>query len=127
MYAIRCFDFPKFYSSDEPFRACSTVFHDQDNFDTSIHNCQRDFDVLNDTSQSWGLVMNAGKCVVMRFTPRNCSLQYSGVSPYTIGSAHLNFVESHSDLGITIDRSLRFHAHIRRIYKNSWSHNDKFT
>ena len=31
-----------------------------------------------------------------------------------VGGQHIRFVESHSDLGITIDRNLKFHDHIRR-------------
>ena len=75
---------------------------------------QRDIDVLVDTSRSWGLLMNVSKCVCLRFCSRSLAAQHDGESPYTVGSERIRFTSSHSDLGVTIDRSLKFHDHIRR-------------
>ena len=86
---------------------------DPDVPDSFIEN-QRNIDKLVEKGNSWGLFMNKQKCVVMRFSPKNSTLPYSGVSPYKVDDSYINFVESHSDLGIVIDRSLKFHNHIRR-------------
>ena len=56
--------------------------------------------------------MNSSKCVAMRFCPSSSDIQVSGVSPYKIGQEYIAFVQSHSDLGITVDRALKFHSHI---------------
>ena len=60
------------------------------------------------------LNMNQDICVVMPLTPRNPSVPLTGVSPYLKFGVSLKFVESHTDLGVIIDRSLKFHSHIRR-------------
>ena len=73
---------------------------------------QQDIDTLVNTSASWGLNMNGNKCVAMRFCPSSSDIQVSGVSPYKIGQEYIAFVQSHSDLGITVDRALKFHSHI---------------
>ena len=38
----------------------------------------------------------------------------TGVSPYVVAGSPINFVESHGDLGITIDKSLKFHSYIKK-------------
>ena len=63
-------------------------------------------------SSSWGLKMNIDKCVVMRFCRNRYDVQFTGVSPYHIEGKSINFVTSHSDLGVTVDRDLKFHSHI---------------
>ena len=83
--------------------------------DAYVERTQKDINTLVHTSQSWGLKLNDSKCVVMRFSPRNCDLPYTGESPYKIDNVFLKFVECHKDLGITIDRSLKFHVHIRKV------------
>ena len=57
--------------------------------------------------------MTQSKCKVTRFSPRNCPLSHSGPSPNSIDGTTLYFVESHSDLGVTIDKDLKFHRHVR--------------
>ena len=57
--------------------------------------------------------MNPSKCKVMRFSPRNCPLSHSGPSPYSIDGTSLDFVESHSDLGVTVDKDLKFYCQVR--------------
>ena len=80
---------------------------------TGIEHLQRDINTLVDTAASWGLSMNVGKCTCLRFGPRslgNCNI---GPSPYKIGPKILKFSAVHEDLGIKIDRKLKFHEHIR--------------
>jgi hypothetical protein len=79
--------------------------------------CQRDIDILCNTAESWGLSMNIAKCVVMRFQRGNPD--WGDRAPHDNGyfmrDVPMEFVESHSDLGITIDLSLKFHVHIRGV------------
>ena len=79
-----------------------------------IQIAQNNIDKLVTTSFSWGLTMNTSKCVCIRFSPKSCVLPYVGPSPYKIGLVNIDFVESHCDLGITVDRTLKFHSHIAR-------------
>ena len=57
--------------------------------------------------------MKKEKCVAMRFSPKNSILPYTGISPYKVNDSYMKFVESYSNLGIVIDRSLKFQYHIR--------------
>ena len=41
-------------------------------------------------------------------------LSFVGPSPYKIGLVIIEFVESHCDRGITVDRTLKFHSHVAR-------------
>ena len=41
-------------------------------------------------------------------------MAYTGLSPYRIGNNPIEFMLSHSDLGVCIDRTLKFHTHISR-------------
>ena len=54
----------------------------------------------------------SSKCKVMRFSLKNCPLSHSGPSLYSIIGTSPKFVESHWDLGVTIDRDLKFHCHV---------------
>ena len=74
---------------------------------------QADIDTLARTSSSWGLNMNASKCAVLRFSRR------IGGDPdpptYTLNDNPLPSVQSHRDLGVIIDTSLKFHEHISTV------------
>ena len=59
--------------------------------------------------------MNASKCAVMRFSSRTSMLPFSGLSPYMINSQPITFTSTHPDLGVTVDRELRFHPHIHKL------------
>ena len=79
------------------------------------YNClQSSIDSLVECSLSWGLKMNSGKCVVMRFCSRSYGQIFSGVSPYKVLDTNIGFVSIYSDLGVTIDRDLQFHVHVSR-------------
>ena len=77
--------------------------------------CQFQRCITKLTGQSWGLNMNPYKCVAIRFSPRGCTAPYTGDSPYSINGSPIKFVESHTDLGLIIDRSLKFHIHVRKV------------
>ena len=81
---------------------------------TSSNDFHHSIDALTNSSLSWGLKMNAAKCVVMRFCSNNSDILFSGTSPYHINGSPIDFVSSHSDLGITVDRNLKFHSHISK-------------
>ena len=79
---------------------------------TSTAMVQRDIDTLQATAASWCLKMNPEKCVVLRFArPR------ANVSPpqYFLDGQQIPHVDSHRDLGVTVDSQLKFHDHIRMI------------
>ena len=79
---------------------------------------QADIDKLVETSESWGLSLNIKKCSVMRFCPNRPGVSFSGISPYKVGNSHLKFSSSQSDLGVVIDRQLKFHSHINKVVGN---------
>jgi len=74
---------------------------------------QSNIDKLVGTGEEWGLSMNVSKCVCMRFSRRGTRVSSNTLSPYTINGQNIRHVESHKDLGVTIDKSLKFHAHIK--------------
>ena len=72
---------------------------------------QGDLDRLHARSFSWNLRLNPSKCVVIRFGSRLRSSGL-GLSGYILDGRELRRVESHRDLGVTVDESLKFHSHI---------------
>ena len=75
---------------------------------------QRDIDLFVKVSESWGLKLNTSKCSVMRFSSKRCNLPVSGNSPYKIQNDFIKFVSVQSDLGVSVDRNLKFHAHVNK-------------
>ena len=73
---------------------------------------QSNIDYLVKTSSSWGLQVNHSKCAVMRFSHKICRSPHEGISPYKANGHFTNFVESYTDLGVSIGRNLRFRSHI---------------
>ena len=69
----------------------------------NVTECQADIDTIVAVSSSWGLNMNPSKGIVTRFSPKKYPLSHFGLFPYSFNGTNLNFVESHSDLGVTID------------------------
>ena len=49
---------------------------------------------------------------MIRFGAKLCGLVSHLVSGYFVGGRELLSVQSHRDLGVTMDNSLRFHMHI---------------
>ena len=68
---------------------------------------QRDIDTLFNTSTSWGLSLNPKKCAVLRFSRRQQETPH-----YVLNGNDLPSPKSHTDLGVVIDTSLKFHDHI---------------
>ena len=80
---------------------------------TGVEELQLNIDMLVETSKSWGLRMNVDKCVCLRFGPRSVGSCSSGLSPYRVNGVPIKFSTSHSDLGVKVDRNLKFHDHTR--------------
>ena len=77
---------------------------------------QDDINVLHDTSVSWGLNLNREKCAVLRFSRNFRDRQ---PAEYHLNSAPLSVCDSHIDLGVTVDTSLKFHQHISSVAHKS--------
>ena len=78
---------------------------------------QRDLDSLVTVSESWNLKLNYSKCVVMKFGVRTAARDVR--SGYFLGDTELSQVQSHRDLGVIVDPSLRFHDHVNDIVRKS--------
>ena len=74
---------------------------------------QSNIDQLVRAGEAWGLKMNASKCVCIRFSRRGHQDFLSHLPMYKINNQMISFVESHRDLGITVDSCLKFHMHIK--------------
>ena len=84
---------------------------------TSDPMLQNDLDSLFAISHSWNLKLNPKKCIVMRFGSSNYS--DGADSGYMLGGVSLKLVNTHRDLGVLVDSSLRFHPHIAEIVRKS--------
>ena len=81
-----------------------------------LSGCQRDIDTVMRVAESWGLNFNSSKCAVLRFERRY--VNWNAVAPlyhYHLDSSDITIADCHKDLGILVDKSLKFHAHIRSI------------
>ena len=75
---------------------------------------QSDIDLLYATAKSWGLQMNRKKCVVLRFYPLR--IHDPPPSPvYLLDGQPIPSADSCVDLGVKVDVTMRFHAHIRDV------------
>ena len=79
---------------------------------------QRDLDRISMVSALWNLTLNTDKCV-MRFCRKYPEWRYDPEIRYYLDCAQLKFVESHRDLGVTVDTSLKFHQHIKEIVQKA--------
>ena len=108
IYDIPCFS--KVFADDTKLY----LGYSRDVSNPSVASFQQCIDKLVNESISWGLRMNASKCVVMRFCSNSPTITVTGPSPYNILGNQIYFVPSHSDLGVVVDRNLKFHSHINR-------------
>ena len=68
----------------------------------------------------WNLALNPNKCVVMRFTRHFSGWGTLGAgATYQLGGSQLRFLDSHRDLGVLVDSSLRFHIHVRDVVRRA--------
>ena len=73
---------------------------------------QEDIDSVYETSISWGLGLNREKCADLRFC-RNFRDRPPPV--YHMSGAPLATCESQKDLGVIVDKSLKFHEHVTSV------------
>lgn len=82
----------------------------------SLPGMQNNIDLLSSTAASWGLRFSTGKCVHLRFArQRHVQAENLETSIYTLNGNPINQSFSHSDLGVTVDRKLKFDHHTRSI------------
>ena len=75
-----------------------------------VQSVQSDINLLQATASSWGLSMNSKKCAVIRFQRR---FHEQARPLYYLNGEELPWTHSHTDLGVTIDDTLRFHGQAR--------------
>ena len=73
--------------------------------------CQNDIDCLVDAAESWGLALNCDKCMVMRF--QRSHREQTHPQSYYIHGNPIPFSDCSRDLGVLVDKDLRFHSQIR--------------
>lgn len=81
-----------------------------------ISSCKREIDHVFMADHSWGLNSNNDKCMILRCS--RGSVDWYGVGylqDYDLLSSDLPIVDSHRDLKIVTDNSLKFHAHTKFI------------
>ena len=102
----------KIFADDIKIYACvqylSTTAHQV----SPVADVQRDINILHQTAASWGLNMNSKKCAVLRFVG---SRRNHPPPVYVLDGQHIPSVESHEDLGVTVDTDLKFHRHIQSV------------
>ena len=77
---------------------------------------QADIDVLFSTALSWGLYMNRKKCAVLRFS--RLTRDFSPPT-YFLNGLGIPVVDRHVDLGILMDKQLKFHDHVREVARKA--------
>ena len=86
-----------------------------ENQGSSSRHLQDDLDEISRVSTSWNLRLNPQKCAVIRFGPGSRRILDPNHSGYFLNGVELLAVESHRDLGVLVDSSLKFHVHINAI------------
>ncbi|KAK3888205.1 hypothetical protein Pcinc_007736 [Petrolisthes cinctipes] len=79
-----------------------------------LSSLQKDIDNISRVAASWGLNFNPNKCVVIRC--QRGSVDWTAVGSlqhYHLDNSDLSLADNHRDLGILVDNTLKFHAHIR--------------
>ena len=101
----------KIFADDLKIYACGRK-HGSDEILTDLQSAiQKDIYILKSTSTSWGLFLNPKKCAVLRFSrPQREPPQH-----VLDGNVLLLSPKTHSDLGVIIDTSFKFHDHISSV------------
>ena len=84
-----------------------------DSYEEDIVLFQNDIDHLVRVATSWGLSFASHKCARIRFS--RPSTRLPPPAPVYVSDYLLECVDSHRDLGVTVDSSLKFHLHIQSI------------
>ena len=105
----------KIFADDLKIYACTDSLPTDVADDKPLTVLQSDVDALSHISESWGLHINASKCAVLRFSRSSWNQREIDTSQYVLNGNVLPFVNSHRDLGVTVDTSLKFHEHIESV------------
>ena len=100
------------YSFADDFKLYLAYSRDDVDQSTGTSNLQNNLNILYSVAGSWNLKLNPNKCVVMRFGSRIVNGVCSG---YMLGGREMKLVDTHRDLGVLVDSSLKFHKHINTI------------
>ena len=100
----------KIFADDIKLYACVPHHPSSSSPSLATQHVQKDIDILHSTAASWGLKMNAKKCVALRF---NGPSPNSDLPGYSLDGQQIPFSKSHLDLGVTVDCRLKFHEHVR--------------
>ena len=104
----------KFFADD--LKIYLKIRYSPDEFREDFATCQADIEIINSVAKSWGLFFNIDKCSVLSFRRRrHPSPEAGSPSPYLLDGHPILFSDCSADLGVTVDTSLKFHAHIRQI------------
>ena len=106
MFVIFINDLPDAVSSTIKIFADDTKIYRKVNNDEDREILQNDINKLQEWAQTWQLHFNASKCKVMHKGYNN---KYSN---YNIDNKQLQKVSDEKDLGVTVDRELKFHKHV---------------
>ena len=78
-----------------------------------LSSVQRDIDQVQRVAESWGLNFNETKCATLRFQRGTVDWADVGsLQHYTLNDSDIAISDCQKDLGILVDNSLKFHAHI---------------
>ena len=100
----------KIFADDLKIYACVEHHQPSTRPPSSVAEVQNDINVLHTTAKSWGLNMNRSKCAVLRFSRPHRDLM---PPMYFLDGQQIPSVDSHVDLGVTMDTNLKFHEHIQ--------------
>lgn len=96
----------KIYADDTKIYRQILTLHDH-------HAMQDDLDRLNTWSEKWQLRFNENKCKVMHLGKQ------LEVQPYKLGDSDMTVTECERDLGVLVDRELKFHQQTTRTVKKA--------
>ena len=95
----------------DDFKLCSfQVIRDSSGTIDGPVDLQHDLNSILERSSSWNMKPNPKKCVSMRFGKTSDAVILD--RKYFISGEEVKFVSSCKDLGITVDKSLKFHVHV---------------
>lgn len=82
----------------------------------TLYCVKRDIELMRRDVESWGLNFNSAKCATLRFQRGPVNLAAVGsLKHYWLDTSDITIADCQKDLGILVDSSLRFYAHISTI------------
>ena len=73
---------------------------------------QEDLNILVIVANSWNLSLNTSKCVILKFFSNFSGFYIMGNEfKYKFGNFVLEVVKCHRELGVEVDRDLKFNCH----------------